>query len=261
LTRLPPQRTPGLGVIWDEVEHGSYAADLGLWEELATHGSAVLDVGCGSGRVALHLARAGHDVWALDHDPELVAALTARAADEGLAVRSVVGDARELSLKASFGLIVAPMQLVQLLGGKAGRMGFLRAAAAHLRPGGVIAAALVQADATPEANPAAPPTPDVTERDGWVYSSQPVAVWVERSSLVIERLRQTVSPDGELDDEPHTTRLDLVSPDRLENEARAVGLAPLGRRWVPPTPDHIGSTVVLATRGDHGLSRPPEAAR
>ena len=53
-------------VVWHELECGSYRADLPLWRELAdqmasSEGSArVLDVGAGTGRVALELARAGH---------------------------------------------------------------------------------------------------------------------------------------------------------------------------------------------------------
>jgi tRNA G46 methylase TrmB len=46
--------------IWHDVECGSYQADLPLWEELAQRAQgAVLELGCGTGRVALHLARRG----------------------------------------------------------------------------------------------------------------------------------------------------------------------------------------------------------
>ena len=55
--------------VWHDVECGGYAADLPLWRELAAREAGpVLDVGAGTGRVALDLARAGHDVTALDRD-------------------------------------------------------------------------------------------------------------------------------------------------------------------------------------------------
>ncbi|MDQ6751787.1 MAG: hypothetical protein M3Z33_13685, partial [Actinomycetota bacterium] len=66
-------------VRWHDLECGAYSADLPLWLELAAGaGGPVLDVGAGTGRVALELARAGHVVTALDSDAGLLCALRGR---------------------------------------------------------------------------------------------------------------------------------------------------------------------------------------
>jgi predicted RNA methylase len=66
-------------VIWHDVECGSYAEDLPLWRSLAAeYGDPVLDVGAGTGRVALDLATAGYRVTALDRDPDLIEELNRR---------------------------------------------------------------------------------------------------------------------------------------------------------------------------------------
>jgi hypothetical protein len=57
-----------------------------------------------------------------------------------------------------------------------------------------------------------------------------------------------VSPAGELEEEAAEIAFELVTADGLEAEARAAGLTPLGRRHVPETADHIGSTVVVCRR-------------
>lgn len=233
-------------VAWHDVECASYAADLPLWRELAAErGGPVLDVGCGSGRVALDLAARGHEVVGVDADPALVAALTARAAEAGLPARAVAADARALALERRFPLAVAPMQVVQLLGGATGRAAMLTAVTRHLTPGGLLAIALADPfDAVP-AGESRPPLPDILENDGWVLSSSPVAVRDEGDAVEIDRLRQAVSPGGELTEELATIVLDSCAPGTLEGEARAAGLTASGRRDVPPTADYVGSTVVL----------------
>ncbi|MDX6606935.1 MAG: hypothetical protein QOD14_1475, partial [Solirubrobacterales bacterium] len=62
--------------IWQEVEFGSYGADLPLWVELAeaTDGP-VAELGAGAGRVALHLAGHGHEVIAVERDADLASEL------------------------------------------------------------------------------------------------------------------------------------------------------------------------------------------
>ena len=233
-------------VAWHDVECAAYDADLPLWRELAeSAGGPVLEVGCGSGRVALDLAACGHEVTGLDADPDLVRDLADRARERGLRVEAVTADARSFELGRRFALVVAPMQVVQLLGGNRGRAAFLDRALAHLEPEGLLAAALADPFEGIPAREALPPLPDVREAEGWVLSSQPVAVRSEQGAVAIDRLRQAVSPGGELSESLVTIRLDALSPAELEREGEAAGLRPCGARRVPETRDHVGSTVVL----------------
>lgn len=237
--------------IWHDVECGAYAADLGLWSEIAAEaGGPVLELGAGSGRVALHLAGQGHEVVALDSAPALVDALRRRARDSGLGIEAVVGEAREFELAQRFAAILAPMQLVHLMGGERGRAAMLESAAAHLLPSGVIAAALLDDEAAAGAElGAAPPLPDVREFDGWVYTSLPVEVLSVPGGLEVTRLRQTVSPSGDLREETDVIRLDELTAADLEAEATALGLMPRERLAVPPTADHVGSTICVLEAG------------
>lgn len=236
---------PPTPVLWHDLECGGYTADLALWRELAA-GTAgpILDVGAGSGRVALDLARAGHEVVALDRDQELLAALRERRG--GLAVRTVAGDARSFALGCTFTLIVAPMQLVQLLGGGEGLAAFLRAAAAHLRSGGLLAAALARAVPFAHDGELEPPAPDVLEAGGWRYASQPVAVRpAAGGGAWLERRREVLAPDRTRTAAMDRVLLDAVCPGDVLAAGRRAGLRPLAGRRVEATDDHVGSDVVL----------------
>ena len=231
--------------IWHDVECGAYAADLPLWEELAKRcGGPVLELGCGTGRVALHLARRGFTVVGLDRDPELLAALAERGAE--LPLSTVEADARAFALAEPASLVLAPTHLLQLFPESAQRRDCLRCVAAALRPGGLLAAAIIES--MPEPDGAPPPLPDVREVDGWVYSSLAVEAAVAPGEIVVRRLRQRVSPDGSLSEEPNEVRIATFTAEALEAEATGCGLVPAGRHETPPTSMHEGSLVVLLER-------------
>ena len=236
-------------VIWHDVECASYSADLGVWRELASAaGGPVLDVGAGTGRVAIDLAERGHDVWALDADPALVDALAERARERDLRVRAVAADARTFELgdgAPRFALAIAPMQVVQLLGSASGRSAALERVRAVLRTGGMFAAALADPFEGEAAEIVGPPLPDVREQAGWVFQSQPIAVRQVPGGSEIDRVRQAVSPSGDLSESYNTIRLDDLAPEELESDGRAAGFHVRPRRSVPPTGDYVGSTVVV----------------
>jgi hypothetical protein len=181
---------------------------------------------------------------ALDTDPGLLAALRERAPG----VVTIHADVRDFALERRFALAIAPMHLVQILGGHDGRIAMLRCVHAHLNPGAAFAAALAEPRAALSEGDASPPLPDMLERDGWVYSSQPLSVEERDGRVVVERRRQAVSPAGDLDEELVEIALDLVGVDEFERELQAVGFTAPERREIPETPDHIGSTVVVCRR-------------
>jgi SAM-dependent methyltransferase len=250
---------PGADVIWHDLECGSYEADLALWRGLAEeHPGPILEIGAGTGRVALELARAGHAVTALEREPALLEALRTRA--RGLRVRCVRADARSLALRErSFALCLVPMQTVQLLGGAAGRAAFLGRARTALRPGGLLACAVLgDLDPFDCADGGPGPEPETAVIDGLLYASLPTRVAPRRRSVVIERERRIIASAAgarELERvasrgrllhvEANAIELDRVSPRTLRREAIAAGFSPGRDRVVPATSDHSGSVVVM----------------
>jgi SAM-dependent methyltransferase len=76
-------------------------------------GERWLDIGTGTGAVALRAARAGAEVTGVDLAPSLVETARRRAAEEGLDVRFEVGDAEALPVEdASFDVVSSSMGLI-----------------------------------------------------------------------------------------------------------------------------------------------------
>jgi SAM-dependent methyltransferase len=90
-------------------------------------GASVLDLGCGTGRIAAPLARLGHRVTGVDDAPAMIAALPAE-------VEGVVGDARHLRLERRYGAVLLASHVVNDPDDGAA---FVATAAAHLDRGGV----------------------------------------------------------------------------------------------------------------------------
>jgi SAM-dependent methyltransferase len=245
---MSAERPEASEVIWNDVECGGYMADLPLWEQFAAENDGpIMELGCGSGRVVVHLARATDKlVIGVDSDADLVSAVWDRA--QGLNGDAEIGDVRGFELHFEFQLVLAPMQLIQLLDGRTDRVCCLSCVADHLRPGGRAAFAIVEEMPQVPAEGATPQLPDVRETEGWVYSSLPLEPEVRPDSIVLRRLRQTVSPEGEFSEEMNEVVLQVLSAGALEQEALEMGLRPAGRRQIPPTEAHVGSTVVVLER-------------
>ena len=101
--------------------------------ELAGSGRA-LELGIGTGRIALPLARRGVSVHGIDLSKAMVARLRAKRDGEDIGV--TIGDFATTTVDGSFSLAYLVFNTIMNLTTQAGQVACFRNAAAHLEPGG-----------------------------------------------------------------------------------------------------------------------------
>jgi SAM-dependent methyltransferase len=138
LTQANPQHSAAYIQRFEDLAAAGHdlAGEARLVDAMLPRGSRVLDAGSGQGRIAAHLAAAGHTVVGVDGDPVLVAA--AQRAHPG--PRFLVGDLAELDLPAAgipepFDVIVCAGNVVTFLAPST-RREVLRRMRVHLADGG-----------------------------------------------------------------------------------------------------------------------------
>ena len=233
--------------IWHQLECGSYTADLCLWRELARlhPDTPILDIGAGTGRVSIDLARSGRELIALDNEQLLLQELLER--EPHLGIRTFCADARRFQLDKHepLGLCLVPMQTLQLLGGREGRLALLGCVREHLADGGLLALAIVtEVEDFDCRGMSIGPSPEIARHGDALYRSQAVRVSVEHRRIVIERQRSIQTPAGS-HSERNLISLDRLSSGQLIDEATSVGLRPAGVRVIAPPDEHAGSEVVM----------------
>ena len=131
---------PDFGLLYDSVPLYAARQDVGFYvEEAKTARGPVLEVGCGTGRILLPIARAGGSITGLDGSRQMLERCRANLAAEPAAVqgrvRLVLNDMRAFDLGATYSLIIAPFRVMQHLTTIDDQLRFLATVARHLTPG------------------------------------------------------------------------------------------------------------------------------
>ena len=124
-----------------EVSGNSRTADVPFWLALAQEtGGPLLELACGTARVTIPLARAGHEITGLDMSANMLAVARRKLAQEPADVRARIqlgeGDMRDFSLDERFRLIIIPFSAFQVLLDREDQRRCLECCARHLEPDG-----------------------------------------------------------------------------------------------------------------------------
>jgi SAM-dependent methyltransferase len=107
-----------------------------LLASMVPPGGRALELGIGTGRVAVALAAGGVEVHGIDLSPDMVDRLRVKAGAEAVAVTVTVGDMATTRLDRSFDLVFVVFNTILNLTTQDGQVACFANAARHLRPGG-----------------------------------------------------------------------------------------------------------------------------
>ena len=127
--------------LYDLSTPASFRDDVEFYRRKAKDsGGPVLELGAGTGRIALAIARDGIAIHALDADHAMFERLQQKAGKEPPAVRAritaVEGDMRTFDLAERFALVISPFRAFLHNLTEADRLACLERVRHHLRPGG-----------------------------------------------------------------------------------------------------------------------------
>jgi len=122
--------------------------DIGFWQRLAVaNDGPVLELGCGTGRVALPVVKAGVQLVGIDLSAPMLARARARLTRARLAERALLvrGDIRQMPFRSrkGFGLVMAPYGILQSLTREKDLAATLASVARVLKRGGLFGLDLV----------------------------------------------------------------------------------------------------------------------
>ena len=121
--------------------HGQYVEDLPFWQDLVAQApGAILELGCGTGRVLLPLQAAGYAVTGLDNDLEMLRFLMQRI-PAGEPRRIFLADMADYHLSQQFEWILMPCNTLSTLSDEE-RQRVFACLGRHLKKGGTFAASL-----------------------------------------------------------------------------------------------------------------------
>ena len=132
----------GLGVSTYDLfaARSPFSGDIAFYRDCAAHfGGPVLELGCGTARVTLELARAGHACTGLDLSEAMLDAARAKLAQhpgEEERIRLFCADMADFDLDERFALIIVPARSFQHVVTAEGQRAALACMHRHLRPGG-----------------------------------------------------------------------------------------------------------------------------
>lgn len=239
-----------------DAHHNRNSEDLPFWLELAKqHGGPVLELGCGTGRVLLFLARAGHDVVGLDNDLGMLKWLQEHLEPTLLPFTLIfAADLQAFHLAAHFPLIILPCNTWSTLSAPTRRAALI-CIRQHLAPSGCFAVAIpnpvllvslpARGDAEPEDEFLHPLTGDpVQVSSGWQRT---------RRQFIVDWHYDHLIPDGSVRRLTTHVRHELTSAETYLQELRAAGLdvtGIFGDFERSPFASDSPSLVILAQNSD-----------
>lgn len=115
---------------WYDLDFGPLRDDIEMWTELISPGERLLELGAGSGRIAVPLAESGCQVTAVDSSPAMLEVGEARMRAAGVEVMR--GDMRCLHLNQNFEFVAFGLSTVQHLLRRSDQLAALKVARRHL---------------------------------------------------------------------------------------------------------------------------------
>ena len=120
-----------------DLQDEGYEADYALTERWARSlGGPLLDLACGTGRMALRLAAQGYQVTGVDITPEMIARARQKAAKQGVSIEWVVADARTFHLSKQFPFVYMLENVFQFFLMREDQEAMLARVREHLLPQG-----------------------------------------------------------------------------------------------------------------------------